>query len=186
MLGVKGFLFYCTDMGKIIFLLGATRSGKSKLAVKMAEDIAGNRVAFVATCIAKDNEMKRRIALHRKNRPSSWITVEGGNETLKELKKIKPPFKVVILDCLTLFVSGLMIKGFTEGSIKKKLTELTRFLSEAPWTAIVVSNEVGAGVVPKDKLVREFRDFSGFANQLIAQYASEAYLVVAGIPVKVK
>lgn len=173
-------------MGKLIFLIGAARSGKSRLAVKMAEELGGRDVTFIATCVPRDDEMRRRVALHKKSRPSSWTTVEGKMGSLKELKKIKSPFKVVILDCLTLFVSGLLVRGLREGAIKRKVREAAEAMSKAPYTTIVVSNEVGAGVVPAEAIAREFRDLSGLANQIIAQYASEVYLVVSGIAVKIK
>jgi len=140
----------------------------------------------VATCIPKDDEMKRRVTLHKKNRPSSWRTIEAGEDILKALKNIKSNFKVVIIDCLTLLVSGLLMQGLKEKKIKKKMEEITAFVSKALYVTIMVSNEVGSGVVPENKLAREFRDSAGAANQVIAKEADEAYFVVSGIPVKVK
>ena len=173
-------------MGKIIFLTGGTRSGKSQLTVKMAKGISDKKVLFVATCVPEDNEMKKRIMLHKENRPSCWKTVEAKVDILKELKKIKTNFKVVIIDCLTLFVSNLLINSEGEKGVKKKVADLIEFVSRAPYTTIIVSGEVGAGVVPENKLAREFRDLAGIANQIVAKYANEVYFVVAGIPVKIK
>ncbi len=173
-------------MGKIIFLTGGTRSGKSRLAVKMAMNISDKKVVFVATCVPEDNEMKKRIMLHKENRPAYWKTIETKSDILKELKKIKTNFKAVIIDCLTLFVSRLLINSEGENGVKKKVADLIEFVSKAPYTTIIVSGEVGAGIVPENKLAREFRDLAGSANQIVAKYANEVYLVVAGIPVKIK
>lgn len=177
-------------MGKLIFITGAARSGKSAFAVRMAKEISdgqkNGKAVFLATCIPQDNEMKRRVALHKKNRPPSWKTIEAKPDILKELKGIKPIFRVVIIDCLTLFVSGLIMRGVKESRIKKKVEEITKIISQAFYAAIVVSNEVGAGVVPENKLAREFRDSAGTANQSIARRADEVYFVVSGIPVKIK
>ncbi len=175
-------------MGRVIFITGGTRSGKSSFAVKMAKRISdtNSRVAFMATCIPEDEEMKRRVALHKKKRPFSWKTIEVKADILKELKKIKSSFKVVIIDCLTLFVSGLLMQGLNESQIKKKIEEIARFISHALYTTIVVSNEVGSGVVPENRLAREFRDLAGLTNQIVARKADEVYLVVSGIPLKIK
>lgn len=173
-------------MGKLIFITGSTRSGKSRLAVDMAAAISGKKVSFVATCIPKDDEMKRRVSLHKKNRPPCWTTIEAAEDIAKELKAAKMKPKVVIIDCLTLFVSNLLMRGRAENEIKQKVMETAEFIAKAPYTAIIVSNEVGGGIVPENKLAREFRDLAGVANQLIAEKSDEVYLVVAGIPVKIK
>ncbi len=175
-----------SKMGRLVFITGATRSGKSRLAVEMAMDISDEKVAFLATCIPKDSEMKRRVLSHKKNRPSRWKTIEAGEDILKALKSIKADFKVVVIDCLTLFVSDLLTRGESEKEIKKKVLDAVEFMSKAPYTSIVVSNEVGAGIVPENRLAREFRDLAGIANQIVAKEANEAYFVVAGIPMKIK
>lgn len=156
------------------------------MAIDLALKLSLKNVAFLATCVPRDDEMKRRVLLHKKNRPHCWKTIEIKQDLLKALKDIKKDFKVVIIDCLTLFVSGLLIKGEGERVIRKKLTGVLDFISKAPFTSIIVSNEVGAGVVPENKLARDFIDLSGISNQISAKYANEAYLVVAGIPMKIK
>jgi len=173
-------------MGKIIFITGGARSGKSALAVEIAKEISGGRVAFVATCRPQDAEMKRRVTAHRKKRPASWRTIEASDDLLKALKKVTPRFKVAIVDCLTLFVSGLLMKGAEEREIVKGIRAIAAALVKAPHTTIIVSNEVGSGVVPENLLGREFRDAAGLANQIMAESAEEAYFVVAGIPLKLK
>ena len=173
-------------MGKIIFITGATRSGKSQLAVNMAKGISGKDVAFVATCIPEDEEMRRRITLHKKNRPCHWKTIEVKDDMPGGLKKLKGNFKAVIIDCLTLFVSNLVMKGSSEKEIRRKVEDTLKFISKAPYSGIIVSNEVGGGIVPANRLAREFRDLAGIANQIVAKRADEAYYVVSGIPMKIK
>ncbi len=188
---------YSEIMGRIIFITGAARSGKSQFAVGLAKKAANapiplqtqtsrDKVVFIATCIPEDEEMKKRVKLHQKERPSSWKTIEGEIDILKALQNTKIDSKVVVIDCLTLFISGLLLKGFKEGEIKKKTEEIVKFISGASSTTIIVSNEVGSGIVPENKLARQFRDLVGVANQMMARGADEVYFMVSGIPVKIK
>jgi len=186
-------------MGKIIFITGAVRSGKSQFAVELAGRLAKGteavgttkggkgKVIFIATCIPEDGETRRRVKLHQRNRPSSWKTIEGEIDILKSLQKIKKTSQaVIIIDCLTLFISGLLLKGLKEGEIKKKTREIVKVISGMSPTTIIVSNEVGSGVVPENKLARQFRDLVGIANQTLSRGADEVYFMVAGIPIKIK
>ena len=173
-------------MGRLIFITGATRSGKSRLAVEMAMNISCNKVAFLATCIPRDEEMKSRVLLHKKNRPACWRTIEAEEDMVKILRNLNKNYKAVIIDCLTLFVSNLLIRGEGEKSIRKRVVDVVEFIVKAPYTTIVVSGEVGGGIVPDNKLAREFRDLAGIANQIVAKKANEAYFVVAGLPLKIK
>lgn len=184
-------------MRRIIFITGAARSGKSQFAVELTKGVAKTlkgrstpkgtgKVMFIATCIPEDDEMRRRVKLHKRDRPSSWKTIEGETDILKVLQNAKKTFKVVIIDCLTLFISDLLSKGFKEGEIKKKTREIVKFISGTPYTTIIVSNEVGSGIVPENKVARQFRDLVGVANQMIAQCADEVYFMVSGIPIKIK
>lgn len=190
-------------MRRVIFITGAARSGKSQLAVKLARGFAKaskgssapiplrtqagiGKVIFIATCVPKDDEMRRRVKLHKRERPSSWRTVEGEMDILKVLRDTKKTFQVVIIDCLTLFISGLLLQGFKEREIEKKVREIVKFISGIPRTTIIVSNEVGSGIVPENKLARQFRDLVGVANQIITRCADEVYFMVSGIPIKIK
>ena len=138
-------------------------------------------VLFLATCFPHDDEMKRRVGEHKKNRPEDWKTIEEEKDILPILKGCKSD--VIIIDCLTLLVSNLLLAGDdVEGAIK----EVAEFLKEAKWTAIIVSNEVGCGIVPENELARKFRDIAGWANKLLARYADEVYFMVSGIPMKIK
>lgn len=197
----QGFFYF---MGKIIFILGGTRSGKSSFAVEMAKKTGKNKVVFIATCIPEDDEMKKRIEIHKKSRPVLWETLElkykvqstklkvgeknkkHENQIIKTLKNIRSDCKVAILDCLTLLISNLLINGFNEEMIEKEVENLASFLLKAPFASIVVSNEVGLGIVPENKLARQFRDIAGISTQIIAKYAEEVYFVAGGIPVEIK
>jgi len=172
-------------MGEIIFITGGVRSGKSSYAVKLAQ--ATNReVIFLATGSANDEEMKKRINLHRKTRPSRWRTIEEEKNVAFVLLNIKPPRKTIIIDCLGFLVSNLLLDHQEEESIIRRVEEIARLILESSHTAIVVSNEVGWGVVPESLLGRKFRDVLGKTNQIMAKYAREVYLMVSGMPIKLK
>ena len=173
-------------MGKIILFIGAARSGKSRLAVEAAKKISVREVAFVATCIPIEARMKKRVALHKKSRPSSWKTIEAETDIARELEKIRGGLKAIIIDCLTLFVSALFVRRQPDAVIKRKVTQLIKQARGFSCTTIIVSGEVGAGVVPDNKSAADFRDLLGSANQIVAGYADEVYSVIAGIPVKIK
>lgn len=172
-------------MGELIFIIGGARSGKSRYAVKLAKK-TGKEVVFLATGIAKDEEMKNRIKLHRESRPSSWRTIEEGKDPLGVLINLKENYKVVILDCLTFFISNLLLDGVKEKLILKEIKRLAEITLKNDYKLIIVSNEVGEGVVPHTQSGRDFRDIAGMANQIIADYAQEVYLMMAGIPLKLK
>jgi adenosylcobinamide kinase/adenosylcobinamide-phosphate guanylyltransferase len=172
-------------MGRIILVIGAARSGKSGFAVKKAKGLA-EEVVFLAPCLPKDEEMKERILLHKKNRPLNWQTIEGDIDIKETLKSLNPKTKVVILDCLTIFISNLILKDLPETKILNQVQEIIRLSLSASWQTIIVSNEVGAGIVPKYKLARNFRDITGKANQMVAKSADEVFLLVAGLPLKIK
>lgn len=172
-------------MGKLILVTGGARSGKSSLALKLAKEIKKKKV-FVATCVVQDEEMKERVRRHRSERPASWRTVEPGVDLVKVLKKEVDSDVVLLIDCLTLFISLLLLRGDKEDSIKKESRDLVRVILQGKATAILVSNEVGAGIVPENKLGRDFRDLAGICNQIVARSAEDVYLSVSGIALKIK
>jgi len=172
-------------MEKFIFITGGVRSGKSKYAIKLAKNTTG-RVVFLATGTAKDEEMKKRIKGHKESRPREWRTIEETKDIASILFSIGPPWKVVIIDCLTFFISNLLLDGIDENAILERIRKIVEAILRANYTTIVVSNEVGGGVVPDNKLGRRFRDIVGLANQIMADSAQEVYLVVSGIPIKLK
>ena len=178
--------------GELTFILGGARSGKSALAEQLAA--RGERVLYVATAEGRDDEMRRRIAAHRAARPGHWDTVEEPLELVAALRPIRDRYDTVLVDCLTLWVSNLLLQrqaaGAAEDAMEERVLNAARELlqlvasSGAGW--IMVSNEVGLGVVPGSPLGRAYRDLLGRVNQLIAAQARVVYLMVAGLPLQVK
>jgi len=172
-------------MGKITFILGGARSGKSRFAIKLAEENAKN-VAFIAPCQPLDSEMKKRIMLHKKARPVHWQTFEEPRNILLLLKKIGDKFELILMDCLTLFISNLLLKNFKEAFIENEVSQILSMLKKIKAKSIIISNEVGLGIIPKNKLGRDFRDITGRVNQLVAAKSNEVFFMAAGIPLKIK
>ena len=172
-------------MGKITFILGGARSGKSRLAVNLAKK-HGRKVAFIATCLPLDREMKKRISIHKKTRPAHWQTFEATQDLFSVLKKIGSQYQVILIDCLTLFVSGLLLKKIKEETIENEINKILSLLKRMKAKSIIVSNEVGLGIVPENKLARDFRDIAGRINQLVAKNASRVYFMVSGIPWRIR
>ncbi len=170
-------------MGKLIFVTGGARSGKSVFAQKLANNLS-KKVTYIATAQARDKEMELRIKIHRKNRPSHWKTVEREKNITEVLSRIAEKSEVILLDCLTLLISNLLLSG--EKKILKEIRRLVDEAKRAKATVLIVSNEVGMGIVPDNRLARRFRDMAGRANQIVAQAADEVYLVVSGMSMKIK
>ena len=174
---------------KIIFILGGARSGKSRFAQELAAKMS-RKVLFVATAEALDEEMQNRIEEHKKARPISWRTLEITNNVGKQIEKQIGDAEVTIVDCLSLLVANLLGDKLdykkAEKQMLDEMKQLIASMDRLDASFIVVSNEVGMGLVPENKLGRIYRDLLGRANQFITQHASEVYLMVAGIPIKVK
>jgi len=174
--------------GKLIFVTGAARSGKSHFAEQLAAQ-TGYEVTYLATCVPGDDEMRERVARHQARRPAQWKTVEEDLDPAQIILRNDRAQHVFLLDCLTLLVSNLMFKKdkeTNEEEILKQISELARISHAAASHVIVVSNEVGSGIVPGDALSRNYRDIIGRANQTMALQADEAYITIAGIPVELK
>ena len=171
-------------MNKITFILGGAKSGKSAYALKLAKN--HKKVAFIATCEPLDREMRKRITLHKNRRPSHWKTFEEPQDLTSLLKEISLKFDAIIIDCLTLMISNLMLKGFREIAIKSKINKMLGILKKIKAQSIIVSNEVGLGLVPENKLARNFRDIAGRINQLVAEKSDEVFFLVSGIPWRIK
>jgi len=179
-------------MGKLTFILGGARSGKSSYAQRLAEK-HGGQVALIATATPSDEEMAVRIRNHQNDRPPGWITREIPWGVAAALKVDPLPADVILLDCLTLLVSNLLLhdgeSGVNEASAALLLeNEITTLLatvrnSRAMW--IIISNEVGLGLVPPYPLGRIYRDLLGRTNQQVAAFADEVFWMVAGIPVPI-
>jgi len=168
---------------KIIFITGGARSGKSAFALEKASEISGKK-AYIATAEALDKEMKERIERHKKDRGNNWDTYEEPVKIAEVVNEIKNNYSAVIIDCLTLWLSNLI---HMERKVNKEIESfISSLVTHHSSLIFIVSNEVGMGIVPDNKMAREFRDWAGFLNQKIAETADEVYLVTAGIPIKIK
>lgn len=171
--------------GKITFILGGVRSGKSRYAADLAKK-GGKEIAFLATCEPLDGEMKKRIARHRQERPKNWDTFEEPRDIAEVLKRIGNKFEVVLIDCLTLWVSNCLLDGMRSEKIESEIKAVLAAAKKSRAKIILVSNEVGLGVVPDNKLARDFRDLAGRVNQITAKHADTVVLMAAGIPLVIK
>ncbi|GAW91530.1 bifunctional adenosylcobinamide kinase/adenosylcobinamide-phosphate guanylyltransferase [Calderihabitans maritimus] len=182
--------------GKLIFVTGGARSGKSSYAERMAAEL-GEKVVYLATAQARDEEMKRRIATHKARRPAHWVTIEEPLAVAEVIRQQGPRTEVILLDCLTVLVSNLLLqeenKYQTEETAEENevrilntIDDMITAARESPCHVIVVSNEVGMGVVPPYPMGRLYRDLIGKANQMVAEAADEVFFLVSGIPLKIK
>jgi adenosylcobinamide kinase / adenosylcobinamide-phosphate guanylyltransferase len=162
----------------LTMLVGGARSGKSRLAVELAGDASGP-VVFIATATSIDDDMSDRIARHREARPPEWSTVEEPLELEKVIAE-QPADATVIVDCLTLWVSNLMVEERGEAEIVERADSFGRIASERLAPTIVISNEVGSGVHPPTELGRRYQDLLGRVNAACAGHAQDCFLVVAG------
>ncbi len=196
---------------KIIFILGGARSGKSTYALKEASKFSGKKV-YIATAEALDEEMKERIEKHKRERGKDWDAYEEPLKISDIIKKIEGNYSVIVIDCLTLWHSNVIHAGLNiETEIEHFISSLATIHSPTnqPYfnktmkiipthppllkggggdyqVIYIVSNEVGTGIVPENEMSRRFRDMAGLLNQKIAEVADKVYMVVAGIPVKIK
>ncbi len=185
-------------VGKLIMVTGGARSGKSSFAEETAKKF-GENVLYVATSIPLDDEMKLRIKKHRLQRPEWWETIEayrGMDICLNDRLEGK---SAVLLDCITIMVTNLMFEKYldwdnikneqiqeVEDFINTEIQKLIKISQSSSIPFIAVTNELGMGVVPENRLARIFRDIAGRANQMLAKVAEEVYLCVSGIPVRIK
>jgi adenosylcobinamide kinase/adenosylcobinamide-phosphate guanylyltransferase len=173
-------------------VLGGARSGKSDFAQQLAVELAGDRVLFVATAQAGDAEMQRRIEKHRRARPAGWRTLEVQREVGPAIQVQAGDADVVLLDCLTLLVTNLLMDAEdplapeVEDRVVAEIDGLMTVAEQLAGHLIVISNEVGMGLVPAYPLGRTYRDLLGQANQMLARQADEVYFLVAGLPQKLK
>jgi adenosyl cobinamide kinase/adenosyl cobinamide phosphate guanylyltransferase len=162
----------------LTLLLGGARSGKSALALRLAHE-AGAPVTFVATAEAGDEEMAARIATHRAERPRGWVTVEEPVHLQAALSSV-PDDATVVVDCLTLWVANLTGTGMGDSDVVERAAAVAALAAARPAPVVVISNEVGWGIVPADAPTRRYRDLLGRVNATFALHAQQAFLVVAG------
>lgn len=179
-------------MGRLTLVLGGARSGKSTFAVQLAQGLGGEQVLFVATADAGDEEMRRRIEKHHHQRPAAWRTLEVQRDVGPAIFEHAGKAKVVLLDCLTLLISNRLQEAedpFSPETEEKITAEVDGLLACAEQLAgrlVVVSNEVGLGVVPAHPVGRAYCDLLGRANQALVQAADEVYFLTAGLPQQIK
>lgn len=184
--------------GKIILVTGGARSGKSGFGEGLLKEM-GSEVLYVATAKAFDDEMRERIKKHQQSRPQEWVTYEGYRDFRQHLGGKLHPYRGLILDCVTIMITNLMMElesdwdqisaqriDEVEKEIFAQIQELVALLKETPLTAVLVTNEVGLGIVPGNPMSRAFRDIAGRMNQYLAREADEVYFTVSGIPMKIK
>lgn len=164
------------------FVLGGARSGKSHFAESVIA-ATGLERHYLATGRAWDAEMTDRIEKHRADRGDGWTTHEEPLDLVGRLGAIDATSRAVLVDCLTLWVTNLMME---ERDMTAEFAALTAFLSGAQSRVILVSNEVGLGIVPENRMARDFRDHAGRLHQMIAAQATDVYFVAAGLPLKMK
>ena len=169
-------------MADIVFITGGARSGKSSFAMKMAKQVS-SRPVYLATARVWDDDFKTRINRHKKERGEEWTNIEEE----KSLDNLKLKGKTVVLDCVTLWLTNIFHDNSYD--FEKSLTQaktIWNAFAENDFTLFVVSNEIGMGVHAVDEVSRKFTDLQGFINQFIANMANDVYLMVSGIPVKIK
>jgi adenosylcobinamide kinase / adenosylcobinamide-phosphate guanylyltransferase len=169
---------------KIIFITGGARSGKSTHTLKDASQLKGKK-AYIATAEALDKEMKDRIENHKKQRGKDWDTYEEPLRIAEVIQEIEGKYTAIVIDCLTLWLSNIMHSGFNITQEIANLIEILRITHHRS-CIYIVSNEVGMGIVPENDMARRFRDIAGILNQKVAEISDEVYLLVAGIPMKIK
>ena len=168
----------------LAFVLGGIKSGKTKFALKKAEELNSGKLYYIATARAIDDEMKERIERHKRERGEKWITIEEPIEVDRVLKRI-PKGSVIIIDCLTTWLTNLLMENYDVEEKTNKLLDI--FLKiKTDLDLFLISNEVGLGIIPDNPLGRKFIDLSGNYHQKVAQIADEVYFIICGCEIKVK
>jgi len=169
----------------MILITGGCRSGKSRFALDYANQHFSKKLCL-ATCEALDEEMAQRIAHHKKTRSPEWQTIEEPVRVVDKIRQYGAETDVILLDCITLWLSNLLMRQKDDSEIMEEVSTLMDTIKEEQTSLILVSNEVGMGIVPADPLSRRFRDLSGMANQRIAEAADTVIFMVSGIPIFLK
>lgn len=165
-----------------LFVVGGARSGKSRYAQRRCEAI-GQRLVYIATAHAGDDEMAERIARHRADRGLGWTTLEEPIDLPRAIRDAARDADAILVDCLTLWLSNVMQ---ADQSIALARGELAEAVRQVKVPLVLIANELGLGIVPENALARQFRDEAGWVNQTIAQVVEEVVLVTAGLPLCLK
>jgi adenosylcobinamide kinase/adenosylcobinamide-phosphate guanylyltransferase len=174
-------------MSNITLITGGARSGKSSFALQLANETAGKR-AYIATATALDKEMEERIALHQKEREDKFVTIEEQIDLEKALQSCSQGIDIIIVDCLTIWLGNLFFHfKDNEQEVKKHVKGFLTFISNTSLCdLVIVTNEVGSGIIPENKTTRSYRDIAGYLNASMAKIADSVYHCVCGIPQKIK
>lgn len=172
-------------MGKTVFITGGTRSGKSRLAEELALGY-GAPLGYIATGSAGDAEMAERIARHRARRGPAWQTLEEPLDLVGVISAHDSYLNAFLVDCVTLWLTNLLLHHGAATPALEQVAALTRLMPSLTTPLILVSNEVGMGIVPDNHLARAFRDLAGEANELLARAADEVHVMFSGLPLKLK
>lgn len=172
-------------MSTTIFITGGARSGKSRLAERLAEGY-GAPLCYIATGEARDGEMAERIARHRQRRGPAWQTVEEPRQLVDAIREMDGRCRAILVDCITLWITNLLFQHDAVDPVLAEVRTLAELLPKLQTPLILVSNEVGMGIVPENALARSFRDLAGHTNQILAEAADEAFVTISGIPMKLK
>ena len=173
-------------MKEIILVIGGCRSGKSSYALKMANKFSKNKKLFIATSVPYDDEMRKRVTKHKKERGVDFITIETPIKIYDTIREKNSTMDVIVIDCLTLWLSNLMENRLNDNDIFNEVKKLKLSCNQSASSVIMVANEVGSGIVPENSVARRFRDIAGFINQEIASHADRVFWTVAGIPTQIK
>ena len=170
----------------IVFVTGGARSGKSDFVQELAEKLDGKRL-FLATAEALDDEMKERIRKHKEKRGDRWDTLEEPLDLGNAIRSVSKSYRTILIDCITVWLSNLLMEYKDEDEIISEIMDdFFSAMDDFEETIIVVSNEVGLGIVPDNELARIYRDKLGFLNQRMANRADHVHILFSGIPVKIK
>ena len=173
-------------MSQITLITGGCRSGKSRHALEVAQKKAIDNKIFIATCVPNDEEMRKRVSRHQAERDPSWKTIEEPVSIAEAISRNHSSCDIIIVDCLTLWTTNLLMAEENLIAIETQVQQLAKVLKRSSCPVVLVSNEVGAGIVPENRLARLFRDAAGIINQRVAACADQVIWMVAGIPVAVK
>jgi adenosylcobinamide kinase/adenosylcobinamide-phosphate guanylyltransferase len=173
-------------MSQVILVIGGCRSGKSGFALDTAEKIAKKDRFFIATSLQLDKEMEDRILKHQEERGPDWTTIEAPIQLPEAVIKYCASGRVLLVDCITMWLSNLLLDQEIAPNIGGYIEDIKSSLKRAACSVILVTNEVGTGIVPENRLAREYRDLVGSVNQQLAELADQVVMVVAGIPVWIK
>ena len=173
-------------MSKVILVTGGCRSGKSGFALNTAEKIAADGRIFIATSLQLDKEMKDRVLLHQTERGPDWTTIEAPIQLPEAVIKYCASGRVLLVDCITMWLSNLLLDQEIAPNIGGYIEDIKSSLKRTACPVILVTNEVGTGIVPENRLARDYRDMVGTVNQELAELADQVVMVVAGIPVWIK